>query len=434
MLHDKEVDRQIKSFNWDALLESNHLVAYDLMAKKFEDIYNKSKKKIKLRRRNVASPWIDKEIMELSYQKGVLFKQCRKNPDNTILKDEFKQLRNKLTAKIRLARKRYYLNQFSACRNNVKKTWGIVNNILGRAPTKNIDSTLNEAFPRVSDPELAENFNDHFAESVNKLHNQYRSQVSHTHSSAQNVHSAFMPSTNEVELQDVIKTMRITKSPGIDKIRIRDIIHNFEKLKKLLLFIINEIFLTGKIPDPMKVSMLRPLHKKGTKKDYSNYRPIAILSCITCIMEKIVYKNMNSFCTKYNLLNPAQFGFRSGISTITLLEDFNDFICHELDNNNVVLSLFVDLQKAFETVDHQLLLHKLYDIGFRGPYLSFFKNYFFNRVQCVKVGTSLSKNSAVNFGIPQGSVLGPLLSGYFEIAGNKNSISAHTYGCSSYNG
>lgn len=124
VLRDKEVDRQIKSFNWDALLESNHLVAYDLMAKKFEDIYNKSKKKIKLRRRNVASPWIDKEIMELSYQKGVLFKQCRKNPDNTLLKDEFKQLRNKLTAKIRLARKRYYLNQFSACRNNVKKNLG----------------------------------------------------------------------------------------------------------------------------------------------------------------------------------------------------------------------------------------------------------------------------------------------------------------------
>lgn len=83
-------------------------------------------------------------------------------------------------------------------------------------------------------------------------------------------------------------------------------------------------------------------------------------------MEKIVYNNMNSFCTKYNLLNPAQFGFRSGISTATLLEDFNDFVCHAIDNNNVVLSLFADLQKAFDTINHQLLLQKLYDIGFRG--------------------------------------------------------------------
>lgn len=243
---------------------------------------------------------------------------------------------------------------------------------------------------------------------MNKLQNQYRSKVSHIRSSVQSVHSAFMPNTNGFELRNVIKTMRLTKSPGIDKIRIRDIIHNFEKLKKLLLFIINEIFSTGKIPDPMKVSMVRPLHKKGTKKDYRNYRPIAILLCLTCIMEKIVYKNMNFFCTKYNLLNPAQFGFRSVISTTTLLEEFNDFICHELDNNNVVISLFVDLQKAFDAVDHQLLLHELYDIGFRGPYLLFFKNYFSIRAQRVTVGVSLSKNGAVNFGIPHGSVLGPL--------------------------
>lgn len=120
-------------------------------------------------------------------------------------------------------------------------------------------------------------------------------------------------------------------------------------------------------------------------------------------MGKIVYKNVKCFRTIYNSRNPAQFGVSSGKATI----NFNNFIYYEPDNNNV-LSLFADFQKEFDTVYHYLLLHKLYAVAFRRLYL-FFDNHFFNRVQRVKVGISLSKNTVVIFCIRQGSVRGPLL-------------------------
>lgn len=137
------------------------------------------------------------------------------------------------------------------------------------------------------------------------------------------------------------KQCQSQKSPGYDGVRMRDLIVHFDRLKTILLYIINETFTTGHIHRHMKISLIRPLHKKGSKRGFNNYRPIAILSAIACIMEKIVHACMMSFCDKYHLLNPAQYGFRKGKSTISLLEDFHDLICKEIDKNNIALTLFI---------------------------------------------------------------------------------------------
>lgn len=206
-----------------------------------------------------------------------------------------------------------------------------------------------------------------------------------------------------------MRTFSVTKAAGYDGIRMRDLLQNFHKLKSVLLYIINQTLQTGLIHNDMKISIVRPLHKQKSKKDYNNYRPIAILSSMACIIEKIVHKSMSPFREKYDLLNAAQFCFRSGLSTRSLLEKFNNFICKEIDQNNIELNLFVDLQKAFDTIDHHLLLFKLYRFGFRGPYELFFRNYFTGRAQCVRIEDSLSETLCNTSGVPQGSVLGPLL-------------------------
>lgn len=137
---------------------------------------------------------------------------------------------------------------------------------------------------------------------------------------------------------------------------------------------------------------------------------MAILSSIACLLEKVVHADMVSFCQKYNLLSEAQYGFRPGRSSIHLLEDFNDFICAEIDRNHVVLSLFIDLQKAFDTINHELLLPKIDNFGFRGPYRSFFHNYFKERKPCVKTDDYYSTLLDIESGVPQGSILGaPLI-------------------------
>lgn len=248
----------------------------------------------------------------------------------------------------------------------------MVNSIIGRPSKKSVDDTLADALPHSAAAQIANDFNNHFIDSVSNITNGSTPVNLRNNIAFSNVHSAFLPTVDEAELWDIIRSMRLTKSPGFDKIRMRDIAANFEVLKSTLLYILNETLTTGQIHENMKVSIVRPLHKKGSRKLYENYRPISILSSLACILEKIVHANMVSFCDKFSLINPAQYGFRSGQSTIGLLEDFNDHICNEIDKNNVVLTLFVDLQRAFDTLEHELLLSKLSSCGFRGPYYSFF--------------------------------------------------------------
>lgn len=115
------ITQTCKLYDWNTLLQQNYLYSYKLLVEQLQSIYNKSKTKVKLKRRNRASPWINKEIIELSYIKSKLLRRCNERPHDFVLREEFRQLRNKITAKIRLAKKHYQLNIFSACSRDVKK-------------------------------------------------------------------------------------------------------------------------------------------------------------------------------------------------------------------------------------------------------------------------------------------------------------------------
>lgn len=186
-----------------------------------------------LKRTNPASPWIDSEIMELCLLKNRLQKKCRANPSDNLLKEEYRITRNKITAKIRLAKRRYQLGQFSSCRRNIKKTWDLVKNIAGRHPKRNVDTNLRESFPSIGCYDLANKFNEHFINAVNELKNKIAHPDS-LQSPSSCVFSAYMPDVTEVELWQVMRTMPLTKPPGFDRVRLRDLIFNFLSSKKCI--------------------------------------------------------------------------------------------------------------------------------------------------------------------------------------------------------
>ena len=167
--------------------------------------------------------------------------------------------------------------------------------------------------------------------------------------------------------------------------------------------------MTGTFPSVLKIAKVVPVFKNDSKLDYSNYCPISLLSNIEKILEKLMYKRLYTFLNNNNIIYNLQFGFRQQYSTSHALINITENIRKALDDGNIGCGVFVDLQKAFDTVDHQILLAKLNHYGIRGVSNDWFKSYLSNRHQYVSINGYESGLAAINCEVPLGSVLGPLL-------------------------
>ena len=184
-------------------------------------------------------------------------------------------------------------------------------------------------------------------------------------------------------------------------------------LKKEISYPLSQIFnlslSTGVYPDIFKIAKAIPIFKKGSQLCTSNYRPISLLSNLNKILEKLMFNRMYEFLEKYKCIYKLQFGFRKKHSTNHALIEITENIRKALDNNKFACGIFIDLQKAFDTVNHSILTNKLNHYGIRGIANNWFKSYLKNRSQYVSIQGSDSDLSSVKHGVPQGSVLGPLL-------------------------
>ena len=177
----------------------------------------------------------------------------------------------------------------------------------------------------------------------------------------------------------------------------------------ILAHVFNKCVHSGIFPDALKCSEVIPLFKKGNRSDRSNYRPISILPSCSKIFEKAIKNRMVNYLNKNKFFNENQFGFLQGKSTEDALLNFCSQLYDSIDNGKYTAALFIDITKAFDMVDHAILLDLLYKCGFRGFIFDFLKSYPRNRKQKVKISHIFSKEKFVNIGVPQGSVLGPIL-------------------------
>ena len=173
--------------------------------------------------------------------------------------------------------------------------------------------------------------------------------------------------------------------------------------------IISTSFSTGVYPDALKISKIIPIYKGGSNENVNNYRPISLLSIFDKIVEKIMHSRLYEFLIEHKILHPKQFGFRKNNSTSYALLEISEKIKETIDKNKYGCGVFIDLRKAFDTVNHKILLNKMEHYGIRGTSLAWFNSYLFNRRQYVFINGESSSLLNVSCGVPQGSVLGPLL-------------------------
>ena len=199
------------------------------------------------------------------------------------------------------------------------------------------------------------------------------------------------------------------KAAGYDEIPPKIIKWAPHLFAPILKTIFNKCIESGYYPDAMKIAKVAPIYKKGDKNDVNNYRPISVLSQFNQLFERLLSKRFMSFFEKFNIITKKQFGFLKKHCTEHAILNPKEYIIDRLEKNEAMALLFLDLQKAFDTVSHDILLKKLYHYGIRGRAYNLIASYLTGRKQFTKVGNFISFLAFVLWGVPQGSVLGPLL-------------------------
>lgn len=204
-------------------------------------------------------------------------------------------------------------------------------------------------------------------------------------------------------------SLKINKAIGLDFISARLLKYGARAICRSVTRLLNLSISSGKFPDIWKCSKVSALFKCGDRTNPTNYRPISILPTLSKIMEKVVHSQFYKFLNSQDLLSSKQFGFRPKYSTTTALSNFVDEVLLNMEQGNLCGAVFLDRTKAFDTVDHCILLSKLSAIGVLPGSIKWFESYLSNRKQRTSCGNELSDALPVTLGVPQGSILGPLL-------------------------
>ena len=329
---------------------------------------------------------------------------------------EYRAKPNSIVELIKKSKLTFYRNYFSTNSTNLRKVWKGIKGIINvKQKSNDIPSCLTdkEGNTVTNLKKIAGIFCDQYssvAEEILKKRKYEGDGNFQKYLSERNPNSivSFEPIKVE-EICSIIQNINPRKAVGPSSIPCSILHHMSKELAIPLCGIANISFSKGIHPDKLKIAKVIPIFKKGSKLLPENYRPISLLSNINKIMEKITYSRVFKFLDKNKIFYKKQYGFRPKYSTNHALIDITEKIREALDKNKIAAGVFVDFQKAFDTVNHKILIKKLEHYGIRGTLNKWFESYLTNRKQHVSVLGFDSDNQAVNHGVPQGSVLGPLL-------------------------
>lgn len=316
------------------------------------------------------------------------------------------ELNNQYQYKLKKAKREYHDKQILESGNRTKAMWNIISNLQGnRTGESEINITQDDL--RTPDQVVANNFNNHFTLLKDYYtHRDYNFIDSNIPTSTQ---TFFLSPLIEADTMILINQLKLSNASGYDEVSNNLIKKCKYAICSPLTFLINLAYEKGVFPNRFKLAVVRPLFKKGDINDYANYRAISLLCSFSKIFECGIKDQLTTFLNRNHLLSSAQHGFTKNKSVESALCDFHNKIVIALDNKMFTLGLFIDFSRAFDYVDHQLLLHKLERYGIRGIPLKLLSSYLENRTQIVKVNSVLSNSCQVIKGVPQGSILGPLL-------------------------
>lgn len=409
--------QETRSVDWEGMLSMN-----SDPNQMFDSFYNKlsaiidvhipikqlSKRELKIKHK----PWITRAIRVSICAKNKIYKKYLKTK-SIYYHAKFKLYRNKLNHLLKLSKSQYYNDYFNVNISDSKRVWkGIRQLIILKPriisrPTKLLIDNCEVCEPK----SIANAFNNYFANIGNNLAGNIPkvNKCPSDYLTSPLCNSFYLFPTTSMEIEQEISQLNVNKSTGPFSIPVKVLKCLGSVLSRPLEIVFNHTFSTGIVPNNLKIANIIPIFKKGLQTSLNNYRPISLLSIFNKLLEKLMYKRLLAFLEKEKIIHNNQFGFRAKHSTDHAILSIIDKVQHAIDNRDISCGIFLDFSKAFDTVNHQILIQKLEYYGIRGMTKEWFISYLDNRYQFVSLGDVTSDIQSITCGVPQGSVLGPLL-------------------------
>ena len=356
--------------------------------------------------------WMTQGIRISQKRANAMYVKFKKARDNTQFAAEYKTYKSILKRVINEARNSYYAEKIAKAGTASRQLWQIVNEVVDRKQTqhKMPDTFTVNGKTISSKKEIANEFNRYFASIGTDMASQLPTVDGYEE--YLNLHPFSQFKLTEVTEEEVAKIMKNQKpklSCGLDSINNKIVKICSEELAKPMSIIINKSIKTGYVPTAFKVARIIPLYKKNAPDQCGNYRPVSLLSALSKILEKVVCHQMMLFMKDNRLICDKQFGFREKNQTIHVIQYMMNYVSANATKNQPVISTFIDLSKAFDCLQYDKLFKKMQYLGFANHTINWFRSYLSNRTQITEIDGVRSTELNMQLGVPQGSILGPIL-------------------------
>ena len=404
---------ELKSKNFDAIKDITRKPneMWVIWKSFFLDVLNKHALLAKIRVKGNNLPYVTTEVRRLVRQRDFLRKKANKTGSN-YLRQASQRLTHKVTYMLRKLRSNYYSKQIEENSGNMKRTWKILKQAMNKeSKTVTIDKIVSDNHEITDKALISEAFNEHFSSVAERLADSidpcdsnpkelgiqsplYRFKLRH------------IPPN---KVFNALNKLKNGKATGMHNLPNRILKLSKDVIANSLSDLFNACIDASVFPSDFKMARVAPIFKSDDREDLNNYRPISVLPTVARVFERLIYEQLYNYFAENKLLSNEQWGFRSIRSTALALSNCSYTWTLTVDRGDINSAVFLDIKKAFGTIDHRILVNKLSQYGVCDDSVKFFESYISERVQCCSVNGCTSTLRHMKYGVPQGSILGPLL-------------------------